>query len=138
MEINLYAILACVIVAMALGFVWYGPLFGKKWMEIIGATVLDELRRKEMQKAAMPLYVITAVLTFVQAYVLAHYLKVWQEVSGVENALWIFAAFILPTIAAGAMWNNDSTKVKWARFLIQAGYYLVLFVIFGYILSRWG
>lgn len=137
MDINLYAVLACVLVAMALGFVWYGPLFGKKWMEIIGATALDESRRREMQKKAAPLYAITAVLTFFQAYVLALYIKGVEDIGGIENALWIFAAFVVPTIAAGAMWNNDEGKVKWARFLIQTGYYLILFIVFGYILSRW-
>lgn len=137
MDINLYAVLGCVVVAMALGFVWYGPLFGKKWMEIIGATALDEVRRKEMQKKAAPLYAITAVLTFFQAYVLALYIKGIEDIGGIENSLWIFAAFVVPTIAAGAMWNNDEGKVKWARFLIQAGYYFILFIVFGYILSRW-
>ncbi len=135
--INYYAVLACGVAAMILGFVWYGPLFGKKWMHVIGATSLDEAKRKEMQKRAGPLYVVTFILALFQAWVLAYYIKGWTDASGVENALWIWAAFLIPTVAAGAMWNNDSSKVSWARFLIQAGYYLVLFVIFGLILGNW-
>lgn len=123
---------------MVLGFVWYGPLFGNKWLEIVGASKLDMEARKEMQKKAGPLYFVQFLLTLFQVYVLAHYVKGWTEVSAVENALWIWAAFVMPIVAGGAMWNNDSRKIAWARFLIQAGYQLILFVTFGYILGVWG
>ena len=43
----------------------------------------------------------------------------------------------MPTVAGAAMWNNDSAKISWARFMIQAGYQLVLFVMFGLILGAW-
>jgi hypothetical protein len=70
-------------------------------------------------------------------YVLAFYIAGWTDASGVENALWIWAAFVIPTVAGAAMWNNDSAKISWARFLIQGGYQLVLFVMFGLILGYW-
>ena len=34
------------------------------------------------------------------------------------------------------MWNNDK-KDAWARFLIQAEYQLVVFLIFGALLAYW-
>lgn len=136
-EINYWAVLVCGIVAMILGFIWYGVLFGKKWMEVIGATEMDMIARKEMQRKAGPLYLIQFILVLFQAYVLTHYIQGWSEVSGPEGALWIWAAFIMPIVAAGSMWNNDSRKVAWSRFLIQSGYYLILFVIFGLILGYW-
>jgi len=138
MEIHYPIILTCGLLAMALGAVWYGPLFGKRWMRIIGATEIDVLRRKEMQKRAIPLYIIQFVLALFQAYVLFHFIKGWGDASGMETSLWIFGAFIVPTVAAASMWNNDSREVAWSRFLIQAGYYLVLFVAFGYIITTWG
>jgi hypothetical protein len=137
MEINYFAVLVCGIVSMVLGSLWYGPVFGRKWMEIIGATDMDMERRKEMQKKATPLYLVSFVLALFQAYVLAYYIKGFPDASGVENSIWIFAAFVIPTVAAGSMWNNDSAKISWSRFLIQAGYYLVLFVLFGLILGMW-
>lgn len=137
MGVDYLAILACGVASLVLGFVWYGPLFGKKWMEIIGATAADRQARKEMQSKAMPLYVITFVLSLFQAYVLSLFISGWQEVPGVENAIWIWAAFIVPTMAAVAMWNNDSSRIAWARFLIGAGYYLVLFITYGIILVYW-
>jgi hypothetical protein len=90
-----------------------------------------------MQKEATSLYAIQFILVLLQLYVLSHYIKGW-EVSGIENALWIWLGFVVPTLAAAAMWNNDPNRIKLARFGIQAGYQLVIFVIFGFIISTWG
>lgn len=137
MDINYLAVVVCAVLAMVVGYLWYGKIFGKKWVEIIGATATDLEERKKMQKVASPLYVVQFVLALFQLFVLAYYIQGWKEASGVENALWIWAAFIIPTVAASAMWNNDSKKIAWARFLIQGGYYLVLFIIFGLVLGNW-
>jgi len=136
-EINYYAILACAVAAMVLGFIWFGPLFGKKWMELmnVGPQTPEEI--KKAQRAMMPTYIITFVLAFFQAWVLAYYIGGWKEASGVENSLWIWAAFVVPTVFGATMWNGSSNKVAWSRFAIQGGNYLVLFIIFGLILGNW-
>lgn len=137
MEINILAVLACAVVSMAVGSVWYGPLFGQKWMEVCKVDKTDLAARKKMQQEAMPLYLVQFVLTFFQAYVLAHFIEAWSDVSGIQAALWIWAAFVIPTTAAASMWTAEPTRMKWARFLIQSGYYLTLFILFGLILSAW-
>ncbi len=135
--INWWAILVCGIVAMVIGSIWYGPLFGKKWMEMMGIGAMDAEAKKKMQKEAMPLYAIQFVLVLFQAYVLAHYIAGWQDASGVENAMWIWAAFVMPTVAGSAMWTTQPTRTRWTLFFIQAGYQLVMFVLFGLILGMW-
>lgn len=137
MDINYLAVLVCGVLAMAIGFIWYGPLFGKKWLQVIGATQLDLERRKQMQRKAGKLYVVQFLLALFQVWVLAYYIEGWKDASGLVNALWIWAAFVVPTLAGTSMWNNDPTKVKWARFLIQSGYQLVVFMAFGLILGSW-
>lgn len=119
MDINYWAVLVCAVWAMAVGIIWYGPLFGKKWLKVIGATDSGLEARKKMQQGAVKLYFVQFILTLFQAWVLAYYIAGWREVSGLENALWIWVAFIVPVLAGVAMWNNDSAKVSWARFLIQ-------------------
>ena len=138
MEINYLAILGAAVLSMIVGAIWYGPLFGKVWMEIVGVDANDMKAREEMQKGAMPLYIIQLLITIGQLYILAHFIKGWNEVSGIEVALWLWLGFVVPTLAAASMWTTDKTKVKWARFLIQGGYFLVMFIIFGYILGNWG
>ncbi len=136
-EVNYLAILTCGIIAMVLGFLWYGPLFGKKWLEITKATAKDIEERKKMESSVGILYAIQFLLSLLQAYVLAYYIAGWREASGLEHGLWIWLAFIMPMVAQSAMWNNDSRKISWTRFLIQASYQLVLFIIFGLILGSW-
>jgi hypothetical protein len=137
MGINYLAVLACGVLALVLGFVWFGPLFGKLWMRVVGVTAADISRRREMQKNMLPRYGISFVLALVQAWVLAHFIYGWQEVPDVRNALWLWLGFVVPTVAAGAMWNTDGPRASWMRFFLMAGYYLVLFAVFGYILSVW-
>jgi hypothetical protein len=137
MEIHFWAVLLCGILAMVIGFIWYGPLFGKLWCTVIGADMKDMRARKEMQKKAISLYVVQFILTLFQVYVLAHFIEAWNDVSGIETALWIFAAFVVPIIAGSAMWNNDSREIARTRFLLQTGYQLVIFILFGFILGNW-
>lgn len=137
MEVNYGAVVLCGVLSMVVGFIWYGPLFGKKWMEIVGANPKDMAERKKMQKAAGPMYLVQFLLSLFQVYVLARYFMYANNASGVENAVWIWAGFVMPVVAGSAMWNNDSSKISWARFLIQASYQLILFVMFALILSAW-
>ncbi len=135
--INYWAVLVCGILSMILGSIWYGPLFGRKWAEIVGANFDDLKAREEMQKKAMPLYLVQFLLTLFQVWVLAYDIALLKNVSGLQNAIWLWAGFVMPTIAGSAMWNNDSAKISWARFSIQAGYQLILFIIFGLVLGMW-
>lgn len=137
MDINYWAVLSCALLSLVLGFVWYGPLFGRKWIEINELSSDDLAKREAMQKEAGPLYVVQFVLSLLQIYILAHFVKGWSDVSGVESALWIWLGFVMPTVAGLAMWNAKPTKVKWAMFLISSGYQLISFVSFGFILSTW-
>ncbi len=138
MDINYWAVLAGAVASMVIGSVWYGPLFGRKWMEINELNPDDVAKREAMQKEAMPLYGVQFVLSLLQLYILAHFIQGWTEVSGVENAVWIWLGFVMPTVAGFAMWNAKPNKVKWAMFLISSGYQLVNFVVFGWILGTWG
>jgi len=137
MEINYLAVFVCAVLSLFVGAVWYGPLFGKKWAEIVGGDFETAEARREMQKRVMPLYITQFLLTLFQVMILAFYIEGWKDASGLENSLWIWAAFVMPTIAGAAMWNNDSAKISWARFLIQSGYQLVVFAMFGLILGVW-
>ncbi len=122
---------------MILGMVWYGTLFGKKWAEIIGADMHDAKAREEMRKAAGPLYLVQFLLTLFQAWVLAYYLSILNVGSAMGHALWLWAGFVLPTTAGASMWNNEKKHLAWSRFLIQTGYQLTLFVVFGLVLGVW-
>ena len=105
-------------------------------VRINGSTEMDAEKRKEMQKKAGPLYAVQFLLTLVQLFILAHLTGTTAK-SGIISALIVWVGFVLPTVAGSCMWNNDSKKVAWSRFLIQAGYQMVVFALFGAILGVW-
>jgi hypothetical protein len=135
--INYGAVLAGAVGLMIIGAIWYGPLFGERWMKLNGVNPSDAKARKEMEKTAGPLYGIQFVLTLFQVLVLAHLVADTARVGGFERALWIWAAFVAPTLAGASMWTAEKTNLKWARFLIQAGYQFVIFVLFGLLFQLW-
>ncbi|MEX0931754.1 MAG: DUF1761 domain-containing protein [Candidatus Paceibacterota bacterium] len=137
MEINYLAILVSGIVAMILGALWYGPLFGKKWEKIIGVNAQSIEEKKEMQRKALPLYAIQFALVLFQFFALSYFIQTEDYFSGIGIPLLLWGAFVVPTLVGSAMWNNNSRAVVKSRFLIQSGYQLVVFVVVGFILTIW-
>ena len=62
--VNWLAVLVGVVVSNGLGFLWYGPLFGKTWLRMIGKTQ-DEI------EASSGMYVVTAVASAITMIALA-------------------------------------------------------------------
>ncbi|MBP6889436.1 MAG: DUF1761 domain-containing protein [Candidatus Moranbacteria bacterium] len=137
LSVNYAAIGVGAVLSMVLGTIWYGPLFGKRWSKIIGATTDDLEARKKMQREAGPLYVVQFVLTLFQVLVLAHLVADTLRAGGLERSLWIWAAFVIPTLAGSVMWTNEKGQQKWARFCIQGGYQMVMFILYGLLLQFW-
>jgi membrane protein YdbS with pleckstrin-like domain len=135
---NYVAILACGVLSIALGAIWYGPVFGKKYMELFMPKNMTPEQMMEGKKQAKILYAIQFLLALFQVYVLAWFVGYLSNVSsGIHTAFGISVGFVLTTIAGTVLWNAESNKVKWQKFLIQAGYQLIFFLLSGYILSVW-
>ena len=135
--VNYWAIATGAVLSMVIGAIWYGPIFGRKWAELLGADMSDSETKKKMQKTAGPLYFVQFVMTLFQVLVLAHLVADTRIAGGIERSLWIWAAFVIPTLAGAVMWTNERGNLKWTRFLIQGGYQLVLFIVFGALLQFW-
>ncbi|MEK7645070.1 MAG: DUF1761 domain-containing protein [Patescibacteria group bacterium] len=140
MEINHWIVLGCAVLSMVVGGLWYGPLFGKQWMALMGGTDNCVGGNGAMWKKMMPLYLIQFVLTLFQLYVLVYMVTAAEyafTTSSVATALWLWAAFIMPTVAGATMWTGDTTSAKWSKFLIQAGYQFVIAALFGIIFGMY-
>ena len=68
--VSLLATLVATILGFLLGALWYGPLFGKRWMALAGIS------REQAQRDFNPVvtYGTTCVLGFIASYVLGLYL----------------------------------------------------------------
>ncbi|MET1033036.1 MAG: DUF1761 domain-containing protein [Candidatus Saccharimonadales bacterium] len=66
-EVNWLAVLLATASTMVVGSIWYTPkVFGNMWQKLVG------LDPKKMEKSAIKPIVITVVVSFFSAYVLAH------------------------------------------------------------------
>ena len=121
--------LVAALVASVLGFVWFGPLFGKHYMRVMGITPeMAESGKKSM----MPKMLLDFVMSFIMFFGLLMILNIAQ--AGTYSAAFIFTllfwAFImLPTKASGVIWSNKNTKDSWVMFGLTAGYSLVSYLV---------
>ena len=138
--INYLAVVASAVAAMVVGFLWYGPLFGKSWSKLMGWGDMTPEKMKEMQKKAMPAYAVNMVGAFLMAFALAHnlifgsaYLNMYGIAAGFQAAFWNWLGFVAPVTLGAVLWEGKPLKLWY----INASYYLVVLLAMGTILALW-
>ncbi len=131
-SINYLAVLVCGAASMVVGFFWYGPLFGKAWMEEVGKTE-EELRENFNPGKTYSLSYISAVIT---AITLAYFLDLTGAQTIMESLRVSIAAWL--GFVAALFYLNSLFEEKTVRYVtINTGYHLVNLVIYGIILVSW-
>ena len=132
-EVNFLAIAVAAIAPLAIGAIWYGPLFGKLWLSAHGYTPeqLEEMK-KGMGKAyglSFLCYLVMAtVLSILIAWIGA--VNVW---TGLCMAFYCWLGFAA-TIGMTAHMFSDRRP---AAYLIDVAYQLVYMLAMGAILGAW-
>lgn len=118
-SVNWISIIAMAVVSMMVGYIWYGPLFGKIWMKLSG--------KKEMgDKSQMPkTYAITFVASIVTAYVLSVF------GASLNTAFWIWLGFQATLLLNTVLFEGKS----WNLFYLNAGHQLVSLLAMSWVLS---
>lgn len=127
-NVNLWAVLLCGVSSMILGGLWYSPLlFAKQWQQRVG------LSDAELAGGNMAMiYGLAFLLSLIAAYVFGMFL-------GPDMGL-------LPSVgagfAAGLFWVGASFGINYlferksfALWLINGGYHILQFTLFGLILG---
>jgi hypothetical protein len=132
--INYLAVLVAAIAQIVIGFLWYGPLFGKTWIRLTGKS--DMAPAKGVGRS----YAIMALGSLVMSYVLAHslifgnsYLNTDGASAAFEVAFWTWLGFIAPVLLGSVLWEGKPWKL-WA---LNAVYYLVSLIVMALILVMW-
>ena len=136
MEVNYWAILLGAAGSIFLGAIWYGPIYGRKRLEIKEFTSADLARRSEMQKETKLLYGVQIIFSLVQMFVFTLVVENTPGMMAFTTAFWIWLGFIVPTVAGLAMWNAKPVKVRLALFLLSSGYQGLIFLWYA-LLLRW-
>jgi hypothetical protein len=136
--INYLTVLVSALAAMAIGYVWYGPLFGAQWQKLMGWSKADI--DQKMKAGVGPQYMLQAIGALVMAYVLAHsiifagsYLHILGVAAGLEGAFWSWLGFVVPVSLGSVLWDGK----PWKLWFLNAGYFLVTLLVMGVILGLW-
>lgn len=130
MGINILAALAAAFVAFLLGGVWYSPvLFGRIWMREAGVT------KSVVKKGHSPLdFAIAFFFALVAAIVFALFLG--------DDITFLFA--LGTGFAVGLGWVATSFGINylfagrsWKLLLIDAGYHIAQFTLYGFVFGLW-
>ena len=133
-SINYWAVLVAAIAAMAIGFLWYGPLFGKQWMQLAGLS--EKKLKGAKQKGMGKTFVIAFVSTLIMTYVLAHfvdYVEAKTITDGAVLGFWLWIGFFAPTQLGIVLWEGKPLNL----YLINTLHYLVVLVVMSSILAVW-
>src|SRR3989344_8564759 len=100
--VNYLAVFAAAVSAMVWGFLWYGPLFGKTWQQLMGWTKV-QMTAKPNQAEMGKLYGIQALGSLFMAFVLSHalvfakaYLGETGISAGLQTGFWNWLGFVAP------------------------------------------
>mgnify|MGYP003584422129 CR=1 FL=1 len=128
-EIHWLAVLVAAIAGFAVGALWYGPVFGKAWMAERGVTAEDGAN------ANMPLIFGTAfVLNLIASFVLDHVLGTYGT-PDLGLSVMIAGGIALGFIATSFGVNYLFSRLSIRLFLIDAGYWLVVYCVMGVVLQ---
>lgn len=123
--INYVAILLCGVLSMIIGYLWYGSIFGKEWMKLVGMT---DKKQEEAKKEMAKTYGIMFISSLVMAWILAHF--IWYAapgsatlVIGLKTAFWAWLGFVATYAFSKHLFSVD--KKPLTLLYIDSGYYLV-------------
>lgn len=130
-NVNLVAVLIAAVASMAIGFVWYGPLFGKPWMKLMGMKGKFEMKMDaKMQKT----YAMSFVGALVMAYVLASLIGmggVKTLEGGLTAGFFAWLGFVAPVQMSEVLFGGKS----WNLYYINTGFQLASLLAMGAVLT---
>ena len=130
--INWFSVLGASLVGFAVGYFWYGPLFGSAWMRSRGMD--PEVVKNAPKTGIGKVFGITFVLQFAMAYCLAMFFG--TAITTTTGMLYGFLAG-LPWVAFALTINALYEQKPWSYIFINVSYWTVTFTLMGLILGTW-
>ncbi len=132
-EVNWLAVLFATLSTMVVGSIWYTPkVFGKAWIR------LAHINQKDLEKRGMMPILVTLVVSFISAYILAHiaYLaNAYYDNSflqdSVTTAFWVWLGFTAARIITHDAFEGRRKKLT----LMTISHEFVTFIVMGVIIG---
>jgi uncharacterized protein DUF1761 len=129
-QINVLAVLAAAVSAFLLGGLWYSPaLFGKIWAREAGVS-LDQPKKTH----GAIVFAVSFIFSLIAAAVFALFLGRNPPLNtAIRDGLAIGACWVATSFGINYQFANRTFKL----FLIDAGYHVAQFTLYGVILGLW-
>ena len=132
-SVNYFAVLVCGIVAVGLGALWYSPiLLGKIWLIAVDKSE-EELKANFKPVKA---YTVSFIAQLVTAYILARimsFIGATTPEEGIRVAFMAWIGFTATTLTISMIFEGKTFK----QFIVDGGYHLIVFIIYGLVLGAW-
>ena len=132
LKLNHVAIWIAIVLQFALGFLWYGPLFGEKWKAY---TQINQAAA-ETNSAGIAIWLTNLLTTVLGMYLLAWLfvkIDIRSAVKGLYSAFLISFIFIF----LNALTTNLFAQFPYGLAWITGGFSMVGFSIAGVIYGAW-
>lgn len=106
MQINYWGIIGAAVANVAVGALWYGPVFSKAWRKMMKLTDADMHTMPLKPWQAMAGGIVTSLI---MAFVLSQIAP--QGISPLTLAFWPWIGFVAPIQAGGWLWKGKSFKL---------------------------
>lgn len=129
------AVVVCIVAYMALGMLWYGPLFGKKWASLNNLPIpkKGEAKFSDMAEPFITSVVFAAIQAIVLGTLFAYLIPLTIiEAKVIATLLWL--AFSGGTILSNYAWSGRPVSLR----LIDSLHMLVALNLFAGILFYFG
>jgi hypothetical protein len=134
-SVNFWAVLVSAIASMVIGSIWYGPLFGKKFMSAIGMDTWSaekkEAEKKKMGMTYFGQFLASLVMFYVLGWLMGA-LSAKSATNGLQVAFWVWLGFVAPVQFGQQLWGG-----KMSLFWLGAGNMLLTLLAAGAILGAW-
>ncbi len=133
--VNVWAVLVAAVASMAIGSIWYGPLFGKVFMKERGMGEWSKEKQDSMKKGMAMTYVCQFIASVVMFYVLAMFMVATGHTGvgdGMFIAFWAWLGFIVPLKFGDELWGG-----KMSLFWLGIGNTLITVLVGAAILGVW-
>ncbi|MEK9186246.1 MAG: DUF1761 domain-containing protein [Patescibacteria group bacterium] len=131
-DINLLSVLVAGVAAMAIGFLWYGPFFGKVWMRESYWTENELAEAKKGMGANYFMSFITALVMAIVLEVLINGIGINSVTGGLKLTFIVWLGLLATVKFNDKLFSkNKSITLFW----IDSGHYLAVMLAMGAILT---
>ncbi len=129
-NLNYTAVAVITFIIFVLGFLWYGPFFGKEWMKLVG------LSDKDMKGPMAPPIIKGLIGTFITVSVASYFISLsgastWQD--GAMHGVVLGIGLVATVLFGEVNWEQRPVKL----FFLNSLYWIIGLAIAGGVYVAW-